>query len=260
MLTLLVFVLSAGIIWLAHFEAGEMTPDRQPPLVKAASVPLKRSPEDPGGRAVAELGGVRDLLREQPDEAEEQLLPRPEQPFSPSDRDDSGARSDGLEGGEGKNARDALEALVAEIQNDRPGGSEAGPGGTKPEPAIDVTALSGADAGQTAALPLEGDQEPSAEETTIPATRPLFSASTDGRYRVQLAAVREEEDARRAWNVFEQQLGSFITGLQPFFERAETSNGIFYRVQVGPFAETTEADRLCVELKKQNASCFVVSR
>lgn len=264
MLTLLVFLVCAGIIWLAHFETGEMTSDRQPPLVKAASVPLKRSPEDPGGRAVAELGGVRDLLREQPAEAEEQLLPGPEQPVSPSDRDGADAPPGASDGGEDGNARDALEALVAEIQNEKPGNGTADADGASPETAIDVTELSEVEADQPAASgtasPVEDNQEPPAAETAAAAATPVFSASEDGRFRIQLAAVREEEDAKRAWNAFEQQLGSFITGLQPFFERAETSNGVFYRVQVGPFAETTEADRVCVELKKQNASCFVVSR
>ena len=97
-------------------------------------------------------------------------------------------------------------------------------------------------------------------ETDVASLSPSFEATTDGRYRVQLAAVREEEDAQKAWALFQEQLGPYISGLQPFFERADTSNGIFYRVQVGPFGETAEADRLCVELKKQNASCFVVTR
>ena len=55
-LALLALAVSAGVIWLAHIEAREMTLDRHPPLVKASTVPLKRSPEDPGGRAVADLG------------------------------------------------------------------------------------------------------------------------------------------------------------------------------------------------------------
>jgi cell division septation protein DedD len=72
--------------------------------------------------------------------------------------------------------------------------------------------------------------------------------------------VREEDDARRAWSQFQQKLGAAIAGLEPFIERAETKNGTFYRVQIGPFAEGGNAESLCVELKKQDASCFVVSR
>jgi len=265
LLAVLVFAVCAGIIWLAHIEAGEMTDDRRPPLVKASAIPLKRSPEDPGGRAVADLGGVGDLLREQPAEAEEQLLPRTELPVSPSDGDDGGAASGR---GAGTEAQVALEALVAEIRRDEPPEREANSDAPRPDiPVNDPSASRSTDAGtapSSVASPSERDDGPAVEEqpveTDIATASPVIAANTDGRFRVQLAAVRGEEDAKRAWSAFQQQLGSIVTGLQPFFERAETGNGIFYRVQVGPFAETTEADRLCVELKKQNASCFVVSR
>jgi cell division septation protein DedD len=106
--------------------------------------------------------------------------------------------------------------------------------------------------GQTSSQPVA--------ETDLAALTPTFETTSGGRFRIQLAAVREEGDAERAWELFRDQLDPFISGLQPFFERAETSNGVFYRVQVGPFAESDEADRLCAELKKQNASCFVVAR
>jgi len=267
LLSLSVFAACAGIIWLAHVEAGKMTSDRQPPLVKASTIPLKRSPEDPGGRAVADLGGVRDLMRDQPAEAEERLLPRPEQPRTPADET-------GLaEGREADvDAHAALEALVQEMQDGSAPGEDVGVGGPS-----ETTPTNGASTGdatiETVSLapvtpealsPVENtaassdDNQPVEIETA--AVSPVFETSPDGRYRVQLAAVREEADAQRAWEVFRQQLGPFITGLKPFFERAETSNGIFYRVQVGPFAATEEASRLCVELQKQDASCFVVTR
>lgn len=75
-----------------------------------------------------------------------------------------------------------------------------------------------------------------------------------------MAAVRAEADARRAWQLIQQDLGGVLSGLEPHFERAETDNGIFYRVQVGPFASADAADFLCSELKQRNASCFVVRR
>ena len=37
-------------------------------------------------------------------------------------------------------------------------------------------------------------------------------------------------------------------------------NGVFYRVQIGPFASLQEAEALCDELKRRNASCFVIRR
>lgn len=89
---------------------------------------------------------------------------------------------------------------------------------------------------------------------------PGASSTLEGRFRVQLAAVRAEADARRAWDLFQVDLGSVLQGLQPYIERADTSNGTFYRVQVGSFVELAEAETLCEDLKQRNASCFVVRR
>ncbi len=85
-------------------------------------------------------------------------------------------------------------------------------------------------------------------------------AALDGAYRIQLAAVRDEADARRAWDLFLVDLGPVLKGVQPFIERAATANGVFYRVQVGPFASLQQAELLCDQLKQRNASCFVIRR
>ena len=85
-------------------------------------------------------------------------------------------------------------------------------------------------------------------------------AALGGDYRIQLAAVRGEADARRAWDLFLSDLGPVLSGLQSFIERADTANGVFYRVQVGPFASQQAAESLCDELKQRNASCFVIRR
>ena len=84
---------------------------------------------------------------------------------------------------------------------------------------------------------------PAAEPTPAPAQSTRLAA-IDDRFRVQLAAVREEADARRAWDLFVVDLGPVLRDVQPFFERAETANGVFYRVQIGPFA-TSKRRRAC---------------
>ncbi len=270
LLAVTAFAGSAGVIWLAHIEAGEMTRDRKPPLVKAASLPLKRAPDDPGGRDVADLGGVGDLLRDEPAEAEERLLPRSEQPVTPAEQDSTAGPGSLTVGS--NDARAALEALVSEVRAGRPTAGDAGAGGPNAEEPISFPSPSRPAAATDTSEPVtprrvastNSDRSPAANDqpaaTNVAALSPTDQAAPTGRYRVQLAAVRTDEDAERAWDLFQQQLGPSITGLKPFFERAETSNGIFFRVQVGPFSETTEANSLCVELKKQDVSCFVVSR
>jgi cell division septation protein DedD len=55
-------------------------------------------------------------------------------------------------------------------------------------------------------------------------------------------------------------LGPVLSAVEPIFERAETANGVFYRVQIGPFANQQTAESLCEQLKQRNASCFVIRR
>jgi cell division septation protein DedD len=107
------------------------------------------------------------------------------------------------------------------------------------------------------------DQRPGASPPpATTASRPGTSqvATRDSPYRIQLAAVRDEADARRAWDLFQVDLGSVLSGLEPFIERADTANGVFYRVQIGPFASLQDAEALCDQLKQRNASCFVIRR
>jgi SPOR domain len=84
--------------------------------------------------------------------------------------------------------------------------------------------------------------------------------ASDGDFRIQLAAVRGQADARRAWELFARDLGPALRGIEPIFERADTVNGVFYRVQIGPFARQEAAESLCEQLKQHNASCFVIRR
>jgi sporulation related protein len=103
-------------------------------------------------------------------------------------------------------------------------------------------------------------ERPQAVAAIAPAD-PVESPRTMGPgFRVQLAAVRAQDDARRAWADLAGRLGSLVADYEPFYERAETVNGVFYRIQLGPFASEQTADRLCVEVQRRNASCFVVVR
>jgi cell division septation protein DedD len=111
----------------------------------------------------------------------------------------------------------------------------------------------------TAIAPDRPGSQPLPAPTLEPAPNGRVAA-LDGAYRIQLAAVRDEADARRAWELFVIDLGPVLKSVQPFIERADTANGVFYRVQIGPFASLQEAESLCDQLKQRNASCFVIRR
>ncbi|MGH6901122.1 MAG: SPOR domain-containing protein, partial [Geminicoccaceae bacterium] len=129
----------------------------------------------------------------------------------------------------------------------------------EPSPVRQASALHPPPAPPEPAPRERSEPAPVAEPTPAPAQSSRVAA-IDDRYRVQVAAVREEPDARRAWDLFVADLGPMLRDVQPFFERAETANGIFYRVQIGPFATQQAAESMCEDLKQRNASCFVIRR
>jgi cell division septation protein DedD len=181
-----------------------------------------------------------------------------------------------------KEAEAALNALLADVTNSTnppqptaPAPSAVTPPESAPvEPQAPVIAAakpapSTQPAGRvTANTPSEPRPKPSARGASAAPTAALAPkleqapngsvAAADGAYRIQLAAVRDEADARRAWDLFMADLGPVLRGVQPFIERADTANGTFYRVQIGPFANQQDAETLCDELKRRNASCFVI--
>jgi hypothetical protein len=121
---------------------------------------------------------------------------------------------------------------------------------------------------EVSGLPADAPPEPSPAPASPPSGAVAAIAPADPAaarravgpgFRVQLAAVREQDDARRAWANLVERLGPLVADHQPVYERAETANGVFYRIQLGPFASEQTADRLCDEVLRRNASCFVVA-
>jgi hypothetical protein len=118
---------------------------------------------------------------------------------------------------------------------------------------------------EVAGVPADAAPEPPPAPASPPSGAVAAIAPDDaGRavgpgFRVQLAAVREQDDARRAWAGLVDRLGPLVADHQPVYQRADTVNGVFYRIQLGPFASEQAADRLCTEVQRRNASCFVVA-
>ena len=50
---------------------------------------------------------------------------------------------------------------------------------------------------------------------------------------------------------------SVLGGRQPIIRRKESSKGVYYGTQVGPFASRGDAIQLCEELKAAGGNCFV---
>ncbi|MEX2201662.1 MAG: SPOR domain-containing protein, partial [Dongiaceae bacterium] len=107
-------------------------------------------------------------------------------------------------------------------------------------------------AGETAAdAPAELAGEATGVET---------AALPAGSYRVQLAAVRSEADARTTWAQLQQKLPELLGSLSLHIEQIDLGGdkGIFYRVQATPLADHSSAQALCGNLASRGQDCLVV--
>jgi hypothetical protein len=143
---------------------------------------------------------------------------------------------------------------------DAPATPLAAPAPADPAPRPEVRPAGVPTAAPPAAAEPPGRSTEIALATPTQRATPRVPIVADGDFRIQLAAVRGEADARRAWDMFMGDLGPVLADVEPIFERADTANGVFYRVQVGPFASQETAEGLCEQLKQRNASCFVIRR
>jgi sporulation related protein len=77
------------------------------------------------------------------------------------------------------------------------------------------------------------------------------------RYVVQLSSERGEAAAHARSRVLQTKYRDAFAGRKPFISRADLGDrGVYYRVQMGPFA-IEEANQICGNLKKSGADCVV---
>jgi len=88
-----------------------------------------------------------------------------------------------------------------------------------------------------------------------PATSPAVAAA--GSFFVQLAAQKSEEDAQMTFRAIQAKYPGQLGGRQPVIRRKDLEKGVFYGVQVGPFASREEAVQLCESLKSAGGACMI---
>jgi capsular exopolysaccharide synthesis family protein len=92
----------------------------------------------------------------------------------------------------------------------------------------------------------------------LPAANPAQPPGLEAPYRVQLASYHSMVDAEKAWDVLSPDLRQVLAGLQLNVESAETSRGVFYRLQAGPLETAKAASAVCERVREHGADCFVV--
>ena len=101
------------------------------------------------------------------------------------------------------------------------------------------------------------DQAATGTAATAPA--PANDAPTAaGNYRVQLAALKTEADAKTAWKRLAAKYPDILGPLAMHIEKVDLgTKGIYYRVQAGPFTDKNAARDVCAKLTPKGQPCLV---
>ena len=104
------------------------------------------------------------------------------------------------------------------------------------------------------------DQPPDVTKPALRQTAPRApepSGAHGARYVVQLSSERGEAAAHARSRVLQTKYRDAFAGRKTFIRRADLGDrGVYYRVQMGPFA-IEEANQICGNLKKSGADCVV---
>lgn len=128
-----------------------------------------------------------------------------------------------------------------------------GPAAATRAPARDTPPAAGPPAAVAAAVP----PPPAAVPKGKAAAGAVPPAS--GSIRIQVAAVRSAEEAKGVSTRLQSQFGQELGGRAPVVDQVSAGNfGMFYRVQVGPYASVRDTEGLCAKLKSGGLDCRVV--
>lgn len=105
--------------------------------------------------------------------------------------------------------------------------------------------------------------EPAAAPEPLPEPEPVAAAlpapSPASGYRIQLASVPNEGDVPGEWARLKKRIGAPIEALELHVEAADLgAQGIYHRLQAGPFASQQAAADACSSVKAGGDDCLVV--
>ncbi len=127
---------------------------------------------------------------------------------------------------------------------------------TQPEPPVETKKSEAPPAVKEQAPPVVQKQPESAAPKETSTTTPK-----SGNIRVQLGAYKSQEEADSNWNTIRRKFAAEFSGKEHRIFRVDLgAKGIFYRLQVSPFAATSEAQSFCRSLSSRGQGCFLVTR
>lgn len=275
-----VIVLAAfvGIVWLAYQQGVRHGQASAPPIIQASNEPFRVAPDDPEGMAQPQESFTDEVLAGEgigqetatimPSAEEPIVTPRNETPREeevasatnmgagssgglavppPSSRVRDAGANDNLSA-----AEEAAEQAAAEIAAREAELAAAQPEvivEPEPEPVVRQPELRT----QTVTL------DPEVQGPLTPEADSLFRSG--GNYVVQIASVPEASAADGVWNRLQARhesiVGSYVQDVQAV-DLGE--RGTWYRLRVGYFATSDDANEVCNQLKDAGQDCLVASR
>ena len=251
----------AGIVWYAYDQGRRIGSETAAPMIKADTAPTKVRPDSPGGMEVPhqdklvldDLGSGRGTPNGE--SRVERLLPPPETPLPPPaplsiPNNDATQTAETPTPSKEATPPPTTTATVAIPPARKP--ADTTPTTLVPPPVPAVKAPEPAPASKPVAA-----VAPKPEPTPAPA--PAAQAPAAGGFNIQIAALRTEDAAAKEWNRVKSANSGLLGALVPTYQRVNTSNGVFFRVQGGPMTENAARDA-CVALKAKGQACLVVKR
>jgi hypothetical protein len=247
-----------GVIWFAYQNGRNPDKPGPPPLVKAENGPIKVKPDQPGGQEIPfQNSTVYDRGRRNPqDQPVEKLLPPPESP-SPEMRAapnaNAPATADAPPPAPDAQSPTALAPAPGVILSRPPPPARIPPQTapqTAPSPPKDETVV--AKAQPQAVKPAA---RVAAAKTAASSPHP---ASVGGAYRIQLAAVSNEDSVKPQWDKLKRRAPETLDSLRMTTAKyTAPGKGTFYRIQAGPL-DQAGAKSACLHLKERGLDCIVV--
>ncbi|MBI1209225.1 MAG: SPOR domain-containing protein [Azospirillum sp.] len=250
----------AGLMLFGKLGATRIAGDQSIPLIQADPRPIKIRPEDPGGMEVPHQDKlVFDRL--DPDAAPplvERLLPPPEAPLPRPAPPPPPAPSQAAQTPAPQTSAPQA-AAMAPTAGEGSLPTETVPMAPPPHPVATDPGL------PVPVFPAPRPPAPAPQAATPPVPPrpvpppPVPAAATTGNFRIQLASVRSEADAKSEWQRLSGRYKEVLSGLTLHVARADLGGdrGIVYRIQAGFFSEA-RARELCGQLAAQKVGCFVV--
>ncbi|WP_374651425.1 SPOR domain-containing protein [Dongia sp.] len=98
-----------------------------------------------------------------------------------------------------------------------------------------------------------------APEIEQPQAAALPPSGVPAGIRLQIASVPNESDVEGEWQRLKKRLGAPLDGQELHVERADLgAKGVFYRLQIGPFADRAAANATCRDIMAAGGECLLV--